>query len=90
MDSKLKLPTAETTPQQEAKQEQKQEQYYLMQAKNGMLVNVPESRLAAWQEAQESGGLSPSELDRLVDEVLEAGYQKYLHRSWASGTPTEK
>lgn len=32
-----------------------QEPVYLMESKSGMLVRVPESRLEAWQAAQESG-----------------------------------
>lgn len=41
--------------QQEMKQAQPQETSYMMEAKDGMLVRVPESRLEAWQKAQRSG-----------------------------------
>lgn len=33
-----------------------QEPVYLMEADNGMLVRVPESRLAAWEAAQRGEG----------------------------------
>ena len=37
---------------QEMMQAQPRETSYLMEAKDGMLVRVPESKLEAWQQAQ--------------------------------------
>ena len=54
----------------------KQEKVYLMEARNGLLVRVPESRLEAWQAAQEQGS-DPAFEDtkrRLADKIVQKIY----------------
>lgn len=59
----LKLPSL---PQKQ----EKQEQTYLIEDKDGFLVSVPESKLDKWDEAQKAGGLSPERKKQLLDELM--------------------
>ena len=66
----LQLPSlqAETTPSREP--------VFLMEAQNGMLVRVPQSKLESWQAAQNSGaapGLTEVE-QRLRDRIMQDLY----------------
>ena len=51
-----------------------EEQVFLMEAQNGMLVRVPQSKLESWQAAQEDGvtdkPLSQAER-RLIDSLVQ-------------------
>ena len=50
------------------------EQSYLLETGDGSLVSVPENRLAEWEQAQRTGGLSPSLKKQLRDRIVDAVY----------------
>ena len=55
------------------------ERIYLMEARNGLLVRVPESKLAAWEEAQRNPKNDPESVairQRLADRIVQSIYRK--------------
>ena len=62
----LQLPSLQENPTSQ------EEPVFLMEARNGMLVRVPQSKLESWQAAQNSAaapGLTEAEL-RLRDRII--------------------
>lgn len=59
-----------------APSKQSSETSYLMEAANGMLVSVPESKLEAWQKAQEGQGPKPTEAQKrmIKDKIIQEIY----------------
>lgn len=49
-----------------------QEDVYLMETKDGMLVSVPESRLEAWEAAQKAGKRLPDNFAQRLKDALRA------------------
>ena len=67
MDGKLKLPPL---PKQ-----QRQENSYLIEDKDGFLVNVPESRLEDWEEDNE-----PKLSDKFISQAVADLKRKLMER----------
>ena len=70
MSAKTNKPRGLSLPRPE------REPVYLMEAANGMLVRVPESKLESWQAAQRSAGMRPlTEAEKqLRDRILQDLY----------------
>ena len=63
MSGKLRIPPLQ-------KQEEEEEQHYLVKNKNGFLVNVPESKVDDWTKSQEQGSKIPDSLKQRAKEDL--------------------
>ena len=63
------------TSLQSSGQERTRETVYLMEDKDGFLVRVPESRLEAWERAQQEPSRPLNRAERqLVDRIVESIY----------------
>jgi hypothetical protein len=53
-------------------EQKKSEPSYLMETEDGLMINVPESRLEDWTKAQKSGSKLPDSIrQRLIDDLYQ-------------------